>query len=273
MLKDNNICKFVTQRENPVSDLNTVNFVRETSRIAETPHIRSVYALHLVTEGRGVFSCGGKEFDIEKGDMFFTRPSSLFAIKNTENLEYAYVSFLGLGAAVLLRRIFPSAAETTVFGGNAELIDFWERALDKANSDNVDLLSKSVLEYSAGLLIASVPENCESGTMKEIEKYVGANFTDPELSLKSIAARFGYNEKYLSKLFFRFTGNYFSDYLVNLRINAACGLVQEGASVVKQIAYACGFVDPLYFSKVFKSKMNCTPSEFIASARKMPEKS
>lgn len=205
--------------------------------------------------------------------MFFTRPSSFYAIKNTADLEYAYVSFLGLGAATLMRRIFPSAWEIAVFGHNEELIDFWKSALEKANSVNVDLLSKSVLEYSAGLLIASLPETCESGTMKEIERYVGVNFNNPELSLKAVAARFGYNEKYLSKLFFRFTGNYFSDYLVNLRINAACGFIREGATVVKQIAYACGFVDPLYFSKVFKSKMNCTPTEFIAAAPEKPVKS
>ena len=262
MNKDN-ICKFVMKPENPVFDMRTVNFVRETTRIAEAPCIRSVYALHLVLKGRGVFDCNGKEWNIEKGDMFFSRPSSMFAIKNIDNLEYAYISFLGLGAADLLHRIFQNSTSVSVFKHNDELIDFWERALETANSQNIDLISKGVLEFSAGLLFAYSPKSSDLNTLKEIERFICDHFTDPGLSLKSISIHFGYNEKYLSKLFYRFTGNYFSDYLTNLRINAACSLIWEGETLVKQIAYACGFSDSLYFSKVFKNKMHLSPSAFI----------
>lgn len=258
----NNICKFVPAAENAPTTVDTVNFVWETSSVAETPSIRSVYGLHLVMRGKGMFLCDGKQWEIEKGDLFFTRPDSLYAIKSTDGLEYAYVSFLGLGAPVLMRRIDP-LGKTAVFKHNDALIDFWNGAIRAAHPNNTDLLSKSVLEYSAALLIERAPQAYGTDEIKNIEQYVRKHFTDSDLSLKSLSVRFGYNEKYLSKLFYRFTGNHFGDYLTNLRINAACGMIQEGNTVVKQIAFACGFSDALYFSKVFKAKMHCSPSAFI----------
>lgn len=262
-----NVCKFVSSAENAPTDVYTVNFVWETSDIAEKPSIRSVYALHLVLRGRGVFVCDGRSQDIEKGDMFFTRPGSLYAIVNSADLEYAYVSFLGAGAPVLLDRV-ASREILPVFKQNDELIDFWKKAIEIAHPKNIDLISKSVLQYSAALLITYSPQAKGATELTEsLERYVRAHFTDSTLSLKSLAKQFGYNEKYLSKIFYRFTGVYFGDYLTNLRINAACGLIQEGQTVVKEIAYACGFSDALYFSKVFKSKMQCSPTEFIRRKR------
>lgn len=257
-----NICKFVPSVKETSSDISPVNFVLENSRVAEKEAIRSVYAIHLVTEGEGVFVCNGKAYAVRKGDVFFTLPSSLYAIRGAEVLEYMYVSFLGLGAPALLKRIF-NATEKKVFRGKEELIEFWKRAIEKSTPQNVDLLSKSVLEYSAAWLISELPEEKSTEVIAKIERYVRLRFTDSALTLKSLADTFGYNEKYLSKLFYRTTGIYFGDYLTNLRINASCGLIQEGKTCVKEIAAACGFSDPLYFSKVFKKKMLVSPSVLV----------
>ena len=261
-----NICKFVPSVNEAPSEINPVNFVLENSRVAEKEAIRSVYAIHLVTEGEGVFVCDCKEYPVKKGDVFFTLPSSLYAIRSTEELEYMYVSFLGLGAPALLRRIF-NATDKKVFREREELIVFWKQAIKKANPQNVDLLSKSVLEYSAACLISELPEEKNTAVIAEIERYVRLRFTDSALTLKSLADKFGYNEKYLSKLFYRTTGIYFGDYLTNLRINASCSLMQEGKASVKEISAACGFSDPLYFSKVFKKKMLVSPSAFLKRRR------
>lgn len=100
-------------------------------------------------------------------------------------------------------------------------------------------------------------------SVAKIEEFVRLHFIDSTLSLKSLARKFGYNEKYLSKLFLRHTGVRFGEYLTSLRVNAACGLLRDGKTSVKEAAIACGFSDPLYFSKVFKNRMGVSPSEFI----------
>lgn len=270
-MERDNICKFVPLAENAPTDIHPVNFVWETSQIAEKPMIRSVYAIHIVLRGSGVLVCDEKSQAIKKGDVFIIKPHNLYSIRSTDELEYAYVSFLGLGAPALLNRISPQEI-MPVFEQNDELVDFWMKAIETANPKNIDLISKSVLEYSAAALIAYSPQANATKLIENIEQYVRIHFTDSELSLKSLAKQFGYNEKYLSKIFYRFSGTHFGDYLMNLRINAACGLMQDGQTVVKQIAYACGFSDALYFSKVFKRKMKCSPTEFISKKNQPRQK-
>ena len=261
-----NICKFVPLIKNTPVDINSVNFVLENTDVAKKEAIRSVYALHLVTRGRGTLTLDGKRYNIEKGNLFFTLPSSLYAICGESELEYAYVSFLGGGAPVLVKRVMPGES-VRVFDGTDDLIVFWKAALGQATPQNIDLISKSVLEYSAAILINCMPEEKAVDVEAGIERYVQNNFMSADLRLKSIAKHFGYSEKYLSKLFFRYTGMRFGSYLMNLRINAACGFMQEGKTAVKEIAFACGFADPLYFSKVFKAKMGVTPSDFMAGGQ------
>lgn len=257
-----NICKFVPSEKTLPTEINTVNFVLERTQAAREQKIRSVYAMHLVTAGTGKFILDKREYEIGAGDVFFVLPPDFYAIVGVKKLEYAYVSFLGLGAPVLLDRIF--GRETgKVFHGNDELIPFWKNAIETAHPGNIDLISKGVLEYSAASLIAYAPNGETTALIEEIERYVRLHFTDSGLSLKNLAKKFWYNEKYLSKLFLRFTGVCFGDYLTNLRINAACGLMQEGKASIKDIALSCGFSDPLYFSKVFRKKMLLSPSEFL----------
>lgn len=259
-----NICKFVPKDGTP-ADIDTVNFVLETRCDDTAPHIRAVYAVHLVTNGKGVLTRGEKQTDIEKGDVFFTSPGTAYSIKSSDGLQYAYVSFLGLGATSLLSRIDNDLSEA-IYKHNDALADFWLDALYNSNPKNIDLISRSVLEYSVSRLINSAACGASSDTVAEIKKYIDSRISDAGLSLKTVAALFGYNEKYLSKLFYRYMGVRFGDYITELRMRTACGLMECGRSCIKEIAFLCGYTDPLYFSKVFKSRLKCSPTVFLARA-------
>lgn len=94
---DNNICKFVPTRGS-ADQINTVNFVYETVIPQRNQFItKSTYMMYLVTEGRGRLCHTQKSSDIAKGDLFFTFPSTPFAIEVSDsNLNYLYISFLGI---------------------------------------------------------------------------------------------------------------------------------------------------------------------------------
>ena len=44
----------------------------------------------------------------------------------------------------------------------------------------------------------------------------------------------------------------------------AQSLFNEGLDSVKNVALLSGFSDPLYFSKVFKKRVGCAPTEYIS---------
>ena len=50
-------------------------------------------------------------------------------------------------------------------------------------------------------------------------------------------------------------------YLTQLRMNRALELLADNELSVKEISLACGFVDEKYFSRAFKKKYGCSPSQ------------
>ena len=52
------------------------------------------------------------------------------------------------------------------------------------------------------------------------------------------------------------------DFVQAARIKHACQLLRTTDMAAKEVAYACGFSDPRYFSKSFKANTGKTPTEF-----------
>ena len=98
------------------------------------------------------------------------------------------------------------------------------------------------------------------------------NFTNPDLSLASIAAKLGYDAKYLSSLFKKRRGVAYMQYLRELRIKHALFLMEQGVASVKNVALLSGFRDALYFSKVFAGVEGIPPSEYITQLDKQRAK-
>jgi AraC-like DNA-binding protein len=53
-----------------------------------------------------------------------------------------------------------------------------------------------------------------------------------------------------------------NDYILSVRIQKAKYLLQEENYSISEIAYQVGFTSQGYFSTVFKSKVEVTPSEY-----------
>ena len=72
----------------------------------------------------------------------------------------------------------------------------------------------------------------------------------------------------MRKLFKKEVGVSPSDYLLKERMSLAQQLISGGVTnrfssyTVSQIAEACGFSEPLYFSRVFKKYFGVSPSEY-----------
>ena len=92
-------------------------------------------------------------------------------------------------------------------------------------------------------------------------------FSDSSLSLSTIAARVGYNDKYISALFKKQKGITYTQYLRSLRIKHSIFLMEQGIVSVKNVAILSGFGDALYFSKVFKEVEGISPKDFIKKQR------
>lgn len=98
----------------------------------------------------------------------------------------------------------------------------------------------------------------------EIKKGVSDCAYSAEESLRKLPL----NYDYMRKLFKKEAGVTPREYLLRERMELARGIIRGGLTnkysgyTVSQIAEACGFSDPLYFSRVFKKYFGVSPSEY-----------
>jgi two-component system, response regulator YesN len=96
---------------------------------------------------------------------------------------------------------------------------------------------------------------------EKVQKYLSENLRKP-LRLKEIAHQFHYNAAYLGRLIKDKTGQFYSDYLLKLRVIKAQSLLVNTNQTIHKIASEVGFRDSEYFTKRFKRLTGYTPTEF-----------
>lgn len=94
-------------------------------------------------------------------------------------------------------------------------------------------------------------------------EYVKENYMDSALSLTTLMEQFGLDDiSYVSKLFKKHVGENFSVYLEKLRIEMACGLLQNKKYSVKEIAEMVGYMSDVSFRRAFKKQKGVTPTKY-----------
>ena len=269
-MNDKNICLFAPDG-NGNEKLHVINYVLEKKHPTFNGLKRSsVYQMYYVIGGEGVLRTSNKDFKLERGDIFFTFPSSPFAVESLCDLEYMYVSYLGVRANMICDSLGINR-NNCVFRQYSEVEPFWRDALTVSKEastlrfESVALYTFSVL---AERLIPTKRNSSSDDAVQLAKKYIDENISNSELSLEKISAELSYNTKYLSSLFKRKMGIGISEYISTVRIQHACTLMEQGFTSIKDIAAQCGFKDALYFSKVFKRTMTQSPKEHIAQIEK-----
>jgi two-component system, response regulator YesN len=88
------------------------------------------------------------------------------------------------------------------------------------------------------------------------------NFTDKDISLKTLSQKLNVTPSYLGTLFHQQTGYYFNDYLSESRLKYAAQLLEESDLKVKDIVDKIGFSSQTYFNRAFKRYFNTSPVNF-----------
>lgn len=93
-----------------------------------------------------------------------------------------------------------------------------------------------------------------------LQKHYSNNIT-----LKEVSDLVFMTESNFCKFFKKTTGITFSNYLNELRINAACKMLINTDENISSIAYGCGYESLSYFNRVFLKKKHMIPKEFRRS--------
>lgn len=109
--------------------------------------------------------------------------------------------------------------------------------------------------------------------VKEAKSYIAAHYMDSNLSLNEISEYIGITASYLSSLFAEVTGQNFSGYLNEFRIEQAKLLLRTTGRTITEVGYKCGFNSVQSFSRSFKKFTRMTPNGYRESQREQGGKS
>ena len=93
-------------------------------------------------------------------------------------------------------------------------------------------------------------------------------FGDCGLTLEEIADTICVSQSHLSRVFRRFTGNTFSQYLRDVRLSHACELLKETSLTVEEIVEQCGLKDIPSFYQSFHNYTGMTPNKYRTDNKK-----
>ena len=139
--------------------------------------------------------------------------------------------------------------------------------------ENIDNQEK-IIDYIAALAIRVVESRKQlsafpgSDIVEKACAYIDQHYTDPEISLGTVANYVNVSINHLSAVFSRECNETFSRYLMNKRMEKAKELLSQTNRYISEIAFEVGYDDSNYFSKVFKKSTGVTPMEYRLRMRR-----
>lgn len=155
----------------------------------------------------------------------------------------------------------------------ARLFDILEEMSDDTASLRFDMPPREALAYFKSRFAAVAGAEKEkknqtlTGLRKAVVDYLNEHYSQPDLSLSSIADVFGMSESALSMLYKEVLNENYSGYVEKLRVMHANELLRAGKTPVSEIARIVGYEHATSFTRAYKRCMGCTPSEYQAQAR------
>jgi len=175
--------------------------------------------------------------------------------------------------------ILLTAANTTngtLDGLESGAIDYMTKPFDfavlLAKIHNILLLNKSYKDTYSKQVTVSLPETeVVSEKEKFLQKtlaYIYKNLDNQQLSVEILSEHMHISRASLYNKLLEYTGVSPVEFIRTVKLEKAKELLEKSGMTIMEIAYTTGFANPNYFTKVFRTKYNVTPTEYLAEYRK-----
>lgn len=105
-------------------------------------------------------------------------------------------------------------------------------------------------------------QNRKLNKLTPITNYMKEHYQE-ELSLEALAEVFGYAPAYISRMFQKYAGINYKDYLQGVRVEYAFAELNRAEHTVSEVAFHHGFPSSRAFSKAFQKKYGMLPSAYL----------
>jgi two-component system response regulator YesN len=96
----------------------------------------------------------------------------------------------------------------------------------------------------------------------DIKTLIQHNLSNEEFNLENASSQLFFSANYVRQLFKQKTGEGFTEYLIQRRMEKAGELLQDPTNKIQDVALNTGYSTQRYFSSCFKKFYGCTPTEY-----------
>lgn len=236
------------------------------------------FALVYISSGGGKFeSRPGGQVDLEAGSAFLLFPGvwHRYAPDPETGWHEYWIGFDGDQARRWLKHRFISPrkpvvkvsaedAVQAVFAHTLQSVRQHRPALQQILAGAIaNLLG---LFYSAQQALPA-PEAAQANKIESAIARIQSDFAR-DVDMQALANDLGVSYSWLRAKFTDHTGLAPRQYLLELRMVRARSLLAETSLTVKEIAVQTGFGDEHYFSRIFRQRLKCTPSQWRSHFRR-----
>ena len=235
-------------------------------------HIHKQLELMLCTKGEMVITCERKEYTLHEHSWLIVLPETEHSYVSSDNANGSITivspSLIpGLNSYFVKRIVSP-----VIHNADPMAEDCMNKLRSVYDQQKNSIVEKGFLYVILGLLFDQCefepyPTNHHADLCYNVLKYISENFRS-DITLESIAARFGINPGYLSRTFKLKIGCGMIDILNGCRIDYAKYLLTNTDLPMTEICYESGFTSLRNFNRWFVKAENCTPSDFRNSHNK-----
>jgi two-component system, response regulator YesN len=112
-------------------------------------------------------------------------------------------------------------------------------------------------------ILNNINNNKTINSLKSAAEYITSNYQDTSLTASMVAEKISITPQHFSKLFKRFIGISFPDYLNDIRLSEAKKSIDRNPSLeMQEVSSIVGYSNSSYFSKSFKEKYGITPTGY-----------
>ncbi len=228
---------------------------------------------HILYVERGIcyLEIHGEKIQADAGSVVLFRPGEpqCYNFLAADHSISHYIHFTGVGCKELLTRlgivdiqVFPMGTSGTYEEISAKMVreytmkrQYWE---SYAVGYLYELLSLIGRKYA--LRHEHISHESEARISAACRR-IYENLASPP-SIAELAKECCLSDSRFAHLFREVVGKAPNEFIISLRMDRACEMLENSGLSVREIARSVGFADQNYFSRLFKERVGCPPREF-----------
>ena len=225
------------------------------------------YYLMYIISGELTMFNGDIPIEAKAGDLIIYRANSRYSYthRGGETLSYFWAHFTGGEVESRLNEyslecfpaIHSTEAQNHIPNRFRTIFDAFPKQ-DALRERELSALLERLLITASRSIIKNGERN---GTLTNALRYIGANYSS-DMRISDLAAIEHLSVSRFNYLFKKQIGMPPTKYILALRMSSAKELLTSTDLPVKQIGIMCGYDDPHFFSKAFKSFCGISPAEY-----------